>query len=73
LPKASSATGIALWERYTPDLADSAWRCANGVASAILRGNFWPPNEHVPARRDDFAALFHHGVAESVDWGAHAR
>jgi ATP-dependent helicase/nuclease subunit B len=38
------------------------------VAAAIRAGEFWPPNEHVRAEHDDFAALFHHGAAESVEW-----
>jgi ATP-dependent helicase/nuclease subunit B len=53
---------------YTPWLAESAWRCAEDVAAAIRAGQFWPPNEHVRAEYDDFASLFHGGVAESVAW-----
>ena len=68
LPKASTETGIAVWEGYTRELAESAWRCAEGVALAIGEGKFWPPNEKVRADYDDFAALFHGGVAESVEW-----
>jgi ATP-dependent helicase/nuclease subunit B len=67
LPKAATETGIARWDGYTPVLAESAWRCAEGVAAAIRRGEFWPPNENVRPDYDEFAALFHHGVAESVD------
>lgn len=68
LPKASTETGIARWDDYTRGLAESAWRCAEGVAAAIRAGEFWPPNENVRPDYDDFAALFHHGVAESVAW-----
>ena len=68
LPKASVETAIDPWPGYTPELAESAWRCAEGVAAAIRAGEFWPPNEHVRAEHDDFAALFHHGAAESVEW-----
>ncbi len=68
LPKAATETGIARWDGYTRELADSAWRCAEGVAAAIRRGEFWPPNENVRPEQDDFAALFHHGAAESVAW-----
>lgn len=66
LPKASTETGIARWDEYTRELAESAWRCAEGVAAAIRAREFWPPNEKVRPEYDDFAALFHHGVAESV-------
>ncbi len=68
LPKASTETGIARWDDYTRGLAESAWHCAEGVAAAIRAGEFWPPNENVRPDYDDFAALFHHGVAESVAW-----
>lgn len=66
LPKAATEGGIALWSGYTPELADAAWQCAEGVAAAIRGGGFWPPNEDVRPERDEFASLFHHGVAESV-------
>ena len=68
LPKASTETGIALWDDYTPALADSAWACATGVATAIQAGQFWPPSESIRADEDDFASLFHQGAAASVAW-----
>jgi len=68
LPKAASDTGIRPWEDYVREIDDAAWRCAEGVASAIRAETFWPPNENVRADYDDFASLFHHGVAESVTW-----
>lgn len=68
LPKAATETGIALWADYTPDVAEAAWRCATGVAAAIRAGEFWPPNEDIRPEQDEFAALFHHGVAASVAW-----
>src|SRR5690606_33684439 len=45
LPKASGETMLALWDDYTPDLHESAMRCAEGACAAIRRGEFWPPNE----------------------------
>jgi ATP-dependent helicase/nuclease subunit B len=68
LPKAVSETALVPWDDFTPELAEAAWRCAEGVAAAIAAGQFWPPNEQVPAERDEFAPLFHHGVADSVEW-----
>ena len=70
LPKASTETGIRPWDDYTRELDESAWRCAEGVAAAMRAGEFWPPNENVREEWDDFAALFHHGVAASVAWEA---
>jgi ATP-dependent helicase/nuclease subunit B len=68
LPKAVSDAGIILWEDFSADLRESAWRCAEGVCGAIRAGEFWPPRELAgrDAERDDFAALFHHGAAASV-------
>jgi ATP-dependent helicase/nuclease subunit B len=70
LPKAASQTALALWEDYTPELHAAAMRCAEGVCAAIRVGEFWPPNETIRADADEFAPLFHHGVAESVEWEA---
>ena len=68
LPKASGETGIAVWDGYTVELQESAWRCTEGVCAAIRAGEFWPPRELAgrESERDDFAALFHQGAAESV-------
>ena len=68
LPKAATETGIAQWDGYTREVAAAAWRCAEGVAAAIRAGEFWPPNENVRPDYDEFAALFHHGAAESVEF-----
>ena len=70
LPKATGDTGLALWDDYPPDLHAAALRCAEGVCAAIRAGEFWPPSEHERADYDEFAALFHQGVAASVTWEA---
>jgi ATP-dependent helicase/nuclease subunit B len=70
LPKAATETKLALWEDYTRALAESAWRCAEGVAGAMVAREFWPPRE-LSGREtewDDFSTLFHHGAAESVEF-----
>jgi ATP-dependent helicase/nuclease subunit B len=66
LPKAVGETAIHLWEDYTRDLHEAALSCATAAANAIAAGRFWPPTEDV--RYDDYASLFHEGVAESVAW-----
>ncbi|KXU34684.1 hypothetical protein AXK11_08120 [Cephaloticoccus primus] len=70
LPKAVGDVGLTLWEDYTPELAASAWACAQGVSAAIARREFWPPRELKgrEAERDDFAALFQRGAAASIGW-----
>lgn len=67
LPKAAGETDLALWPELGPDLLAAARACTDGVAAAIRAGRFWPPAE-MAAERDSFAALFHHGAAESVAW-----
>lgn len=68
LPKAAGETALSLWEDYSPALQEAAMRCAEGACAAIRRGEFWPPNETIRPDWDEFAPLFHHGVAESVAW-----
>lgn len=70
LPKAIGESGIILWDGFSAELRESAWRCALGVAGAIRGGEFWPPREIEgrDAARDEFAALFHQGTAASVAW-----
>lgn len=68
LPKAVGETGLVMWSDYTPELQAAAWRCIESVCAAIRAGKFWPPNETIAAERDNFAALFHHGVAASIAW-----
>ncbi len=67
LPKAAGETDLALWPELGADLLAAARACTDGVAEAIRAGRFWPPVE-MPAERDSFSALFHHGAAESVAW-----
>lgn len=67
LPKAAGETAIAPWPELAEGLLAAAGACADGVAGAIRAGEFWPPAE-IPAERDGFAALFHHGAAASVAW-----
>jgi ATP-dependent helicase/nuclease subunit B len=67
LPKAASETAVALWPELTGEILESAHACADGVASAIRAGSFWPPAE-VDRERDAFASLFHHGAEDSVRW-----
>jgi ATP-dependent helicase/nuclease subunit B len=68
LPKAVGDTALVTWDEHTPELQESALRCARGVLAAVRAENFWPPNEELRAEQDAFAALFHRGVAASVAW-----
>jgi ATP-dependent helicase/nuclease subunit B len=68
LPKAVGETDLVLWSDYSPDLQSAALRCAESACAAIRAGVFWPPNETIPPDYDEFASLFHQGVAASVAW-----
>ncbi len=69
LPKAVGETGLHLWADYDETWRAAARRCAEGAASAIGAGIFWPPAEIAERDEDDvFAGLFHHGTADSVEW-----
>lgn len=70
LPKAAGETTLALWDDYSAEWHAAAMRCAEEACAAIRRGEFWPPNGTLRAERDEWAALFHHGVAESIAWAA---
>jgi ATP-dependent helicase/nuclease subunit B len=69
LPKAVGDTAVSLWSGLDDVAQAAAMTCAEGAASAIAVGKFWPPAE--PNARDDeaWAGLFHHGTAASVEWG----
>ncbi|MBL9209200.1 MAG: PD-(D/E)XK nuclease family protein [Opitutaceae bacterium] len=67
LPKAAGETGLALWPELSGGLLAAARACTDGVAGCIRAGEFWPPAELEPDF-DDFAALVHHGVADSFEW-----
>ena len=67
LPKASADTRLDWWAPYPLELQESALACATGVCAAIRAAEFWPPHEQTDPERDPFAALFHHGVAASID------
>lgn len=56
LPKATSESGIAVWDDFDDELAAAAERCAQEVITAIQAGIFWPPAV-VDPERDDFADL----------------
>jgi len=68
LPKAAGGTAVMMWAGFSRELQASAERCAEGVATAVVAGEFWPPRE-ISGREadwDEFAELFHQGVAASV-------
>jgi ATP-dependent helicase/nuclease subunit B len=67
LPRAVGDTGLARWEHFTPELQAGALAAAAGVCAAIRAGEFWPPSPRIDEERDEFAALFHRGEAESVE------
>jgi len=69
LPKAVGETVIVPWEDYDAQWRAAARRCAEGVATAVSAGIFWPPTEVSEWNEDEvFDRFFHHGTAASVNW-----
>lgn len=70
LPKAVGETRVSIWPNYSRETQAAAERCALGVVTAVAAEEFWPPQEKSgrAAESDDFADLFHHGAAASIDW-----
>ncbi|MCC5024676.1 MAG: PD-(D/E)XK nuclease family protein [Candidatus Synoicihabitans palmerolidicus] len=70
LPKAVGETSLEQWPEDEPELQSAAEYCAEQVAVAIAAGHYWPPVEAPGKGRDEWAGLFHHGMAASVaeDW-----
>jgi ATP-dependent helicase/nuclease subunit B len=56
LPKAVMQTGVSTWKGWSPQLADSAYTCAEAIVNQIRQGTFWPPAARVDY--DDFETLF---------------
>ena len=67
LPKAVGDSALSMWDDFTANLQASANACLDGITTAIAAGRFWPPAEIAQPDHDDWAELFHHGAAESVD------
>lgn len=68
LPKATRETALALWTGATPELIESARRCAEGVAADVRNRRFWPPAEKL--RYDDFERLLFDAPSRYVDGAA---
>jgi ATP-dependent helicase/nuclease subunit B len=66
LPKAAGDTAVSVWDGYDDFWRDTARRCAEGVATAIAAGVFWPPAERLAREDPLFAGWFHRGTADSV-------
>jgi ATP-dependent helicase/nuclease subunit B len=67
LPKAAGEAAVVLWEQNDGALQSAAELCAAQVAAAVAAGEFWPPAEPNARADADWAGLFHHGTAASVD------
>ena len=65
LPKATSDTGIQIWDSFSQDLLSSSEKCAGGVIESIRNRQFWPPAPKVSF--DDFAHLFPADIADCIE------
>jgi len=65
LPKAISNSGLAIWENYTQELAESACKTTEKIIARIKQGVFWPPTDSV--KYDDFEPLFDENMRDFFD------
>jgi len=72
LPKATTETGLSIWEDFNTTLLASAKACAERLTEDVQNRKFWPPAAKVPY--DDFEALFPTTVEDCVqfNWQAQA-
>ena len=68
LPKAAGETAVVLWDGLNASMQSAAEECAKQAAGAIAAGEFWPPVESGGRDEGEWAELFHHGAAASVEW-----
>ena len=67
VPKSAEKTTLALWDNFSNEDLNSAKECAKGILKCIKEGKFWPPNEQLDQRMDEFADLFPDGIKKAVD------
>ena len=67
VPKSAEKTTLALWDNFSQEDLNSAKECAKGILKCIKEGKFWPPNEQLNKRMDEFADLFPDGIKKTVD------
>jgi len=65
LPKAISNSGLAVWENFTQELEESAYKSAEIIIGRIKQGIFWPPADSV--KYDDFEPLFEEDMRDFFD------
>ena len=68
LPKATSDTGVVIWDDFNDDLLESARNCAESIARDIQNRRFWPPVAKV--KYDDFESLFPADIPDCIDVAA---
>ena len=67
IPKSAEKTELALWDDFSLEDLLAAKECAKAVLNCIKQGKFWPPNEQIDPKIDDFAELFPDGIKKAVD------
>ena len=67
IPKSAEKTELALWDDFSLEDLQAAEACASAILNCIKNGKFWPPNEQIDPKMDDFAELFPDGIKKAVD------
>lgn len=67
IPKSAEKTELALWDDFSREDLHAAKESASAILNCIKQGKFWPPNEQIDPRMDEFAELFPDGIKKAVD------
>ncbi|MFL2825602.1 MAG: PD-(D/E)XK nuclease family protein [Coraliomargaritaceae bacterium] len=67
IPKSSEKTELARWDDFSLAELKAAKVSASAILNCIKQGKFWPPNEQIDPRMDEFAELFPDGIKKAVD------
>lgn len=67
VPKSAEQTALALWNGLSIEDLYAAEKCARAILNSIKQGKFWPPNEQLEPRMDEFADLFPDGIKKAVN------
>ena len=67
IPKSSEKTELARWDDFSLAELKASKVSASAILNCIKQGKFWPPNEQIDPRMDEFAELFPDGIKKAVD------
>ena len=67
IPKSAEQTALVCWDDFTKAHLESAYNCAEAILELISQGCFWPPNETLDPKIDEYSEFFPDGIKKSID------